>query len=112
MGIYWYITNITKNQEIFLGKIDSLYIQYFLKLFNENKWEYSNDFRVHNDNYDEPFHIRFRNDLWEYFYPAREEEIISNYIQRGDYIDSDLESYYPEKEEEIISKYSKDGRLI
>jgi hypothetical protein len=89
MGVYWYLTNITKNQEIFLGKTGGLDFNYFLDLFNENKWEYTDEFRVANDNYDKPFYIRFHNNLWEYLYPPTKEEIICQFTKSGECIEDD-----------------------
>lgn len=87
MGIYWYLTNITKNENICLGKSFGLNIEYFLEYFNSKKWNYSDEFVVGNDNYDPPFYIRFRNNTWEYYYPPKEEVIIETYTKDGTLID-------------------------
>ncbi len=83
MGVYWYLTNITKNEKINLGKSNGLYIEEFLEYFNFKKWDYLDKFMVSNDNYETPFYIRFRNDVWEFYYPSQEEQIINQYTKNG-----------------------------
>lgn len=87
MGVYLYLTNITKNENICLGKSYGLTIEDFNEYFNSKKWDYSDKFVVGNDNYEPPFYIRFRNNIWEFYYPPKEEEIFNKYTKDGTIID-------------------------